>query len=204
MKETTKPVAFVAAGIVGAQAVFSLINDPGFLLRPPGAKSEEDFIARCITCGKCIEACPYVAIKVAPLTTGMSAGTPLIDAREQSCRLCEDFPCVAVCPTGALRDIEKRSNVRMGTAVVDEELCIAITKSIRCEVCYRTCPLINEAIDIEYRPREGDDKHVIFAPVVDAEKCVGCGLCVERCVVSDPAVAIRIEAPQGVSNGKKE
>jgi ferredoxin-type protein NapG len=197
-------VAYAAAGLVGAQAVFSLAFESDFLLRPPGAKSEKDFLARCITCGKCIEACPYVALKAAALNTGMSAGTPVIDAREQSCRLCENFPCVAACPTDALRDIAKRSDVRMGTAVIDEDLCIAITKSIRCEVCYRTCPLINEAIDIEYRPREGDSTHVIFAPVIDVEKCVGCGLCVERCVVSDPAVAIRIEAPQGVSDEKKE
>ena len=27
---------------------------------------------------------------------------------------------------------------------------------------------------------------------IDEDKCVGCGLCVERCVVSEPEVAIRI------------
>ena len=36
----------------------------------------------------------------------------------------------------------------------------------RCEVCYRACPLIDEAIRIDYRPREGDAIHAVFAPQV--------------------------------------
>ena len=80
-------------------------------------------------------------------------GTPMIDARAQACRLCEDFPCVEACPTNALRDIETRSDVKMGVAVIDEDLCIAF-QGMRCEVCYRTCPLIDEAIVIDYRLRE--------------------------------------------------
>jgi ferredoxin-type protein NapG len=182
--------------LVSGQAVFSLLHDPGFLLRPPGAHGEDDFLSRCVTCGRCIEACPHVALYAAPWETGISAGTPVIDARKQACRLCEDLPCVTACPTGALRDVTKRQDVRMGTAIIDEELCIALRIGVRCEVCYRSCPLINEAIDIELRPREGDVTHAVFAPVIDIERCVGCGLCVERCVVGDPAVAIRIEAPQ--------
>lgn len=189
----------LAAGLLGVQTLYNLISEPGFLLRPPGAQGEEDFRARCIGCGKCIEACPYVAIRVAPPVAGSAVGTPVIDAREQACRLCETFPCVAVCPTGALRDLTTRTEVRMGTAVIDDELCIAIKAGIRCEVCYRSCPLINQAIDIELRPRAGDNTHVIFAPVIDASQCVGCGICVERCVVSDPAVAVRIGVPQNLS-----
>jgi ferredoxin-type protein NapG len=195
-----KGIALLAAWLLGAQTLYNLINEPGFLLRPPGAQGEEDFRARCIGCGKCIEACPYVAIHAASPVTGSAVGTPVIDARGQACRLCEDFPCAAACPTGALRDVSTRADVRMGTAVIDDELCIAINAGVRCEVCYRSCPLINQAIDIELRPRAGDSTHMIFAPVIDASQCVGCGLCVERCVVSDPAVAIGI----GVSHKPSE
>jgi ferredoxin-type protein NapG len=191
-------IALVAAGTVGVQAAFNLLGNPGFLLRPPGAQGEDDFLSRCIGCGACIESCPYVAIHAAAWTAGIAAGTPVIDARRQACRLCEDFPCVLACPTGALRDTAARADVRMGTAAIDEELCIAIKAGIRCEVCYRSCPLIGQAIDIELRPREGDDTHSVFAPVVDEAHCVGCGLCVQRCVVSDPAVAISIGAPQNL------
>jgi ferredoxin-type protein NapG len=197
-----KGIALLSAGLLGAQMLYHLARTPGFLLRPPGAQGEDDFLARCIGCGRCIESCPYVAIRAASRMTGMAVGTPVIDAREQACRLCEDFPCVSACPTGALRNIASRTDVRMGTAVIDGELCIAISAGIRCEVCYRSCPLINQAIDIELRSREGDSTHVIFAPVIDETQCVGCGLCVERCVVSDPAVAIRIGAPQNVLEKK--
>jgi ferredoxin-type protein NapG len=193
-----KGIALLAAGLLGAQALYSLLGKPGFLLRPPGTQGEDDFLARCIGCGRCIEACPYIAIHAASPVSGTVVGTPVIDAREQACRLCEDFPCVEACPTGALRNVTVRTDVRMGTAVVDEEACIAISRGIRCEVCYRSCPLIDQAIRIELRPREGDNIHMLFAPVIDEESCVGCGLCVERCVVSDPTVAIGIEAPQNL------
>ena len=186
-------IAGIAAAIVGGQAVYLAAAGKGELLRPPGAQSESDFMARCVKCGKCLEACPYRAVHVAPGNAGAAAGTPVIDAREQACRLCEDFPCVAACPTGALRDVEARADVHMGTAVIEEDLCIAL-QGMRCEVCSRVCPLIDEAMTIDYRMREGDAIHAVFAPRIDREKCVGCGLCVERCVVGEPRVAIRIVA----------
>lgn len=186
-------IAGIAAAIVGGQAVYLAAAGKGELLRPPGAQSESDFMARCVKCGKCLEACPYRAVHVAPGNAGAAAGTPVIDAREQACRLCEDFPCVAACPTGALRDVEARADVHMGTAVIEEDLRIAL-QGMRCEVCYRVCPLIDEAMTIDYRMREGDAIHAVFAPRIDREKCVGCGLCVERCVVGEPRVAIRIVA----------
>jgi ferredoxin-type protein NapG len=194
-----KGIAVLFAGLLGGQVLYGLARQPGFLLRPPGAQGEEDFLARCIGCGRCIEACPYAAVRSAPFAVGPAAGTPVIDAREQACRLCEGFPCARACPTGALRGVSARTEVRMGTAVIDEGLCIAIDGGIRCEVCYRSCPLINQAIDIELRPRAGDSTHMLFAPVIDEEQCVGCGLCVERCVVGGSAPAIRIGPPQNAA-----
>lgn len=191
--ERTTIAAGAAAAILAANGIYYLARaDAGSeLLRPPGTQGESDFRARCIACGKCIEACPYGSIRPAGIGAGAAVGTPFIDARAHACRLCEDFPCVAVCPTGALRDAETRRDVHMGTPVIDEDLCIAF-QGMRCEVCYRVCPLIDEAISIDYRMREGDAIHAVFAPVIDEDVCPGCGLCVERCVVSDPEVAIRI------------
>lgn len=184
-------IAGASAALVAFQAVYYGTRGAVDLLRPPGARGEQDFSSRCVKCGKCIEACPYLAIKPARDNAGMAVGTPMIDARAQACRLCEDFPCVDACPTNALRDVEQRSDVKMGVAVIDEDLCIAF-QGMRCEVCYRTCPLIDEAIVIDYRLREGDAIHSVFAPVIQEDRCVGCGLCVERCVVSEPSMAIRI------------
>lgn len=183
--------AGIAAAAVVLQAAYCAIQGQTDLLRPPGAQSEDDFLSRCIKCGKCMLACPYQAIGAATFDEGMGAGTPVVEPRAQACRLCEDFPCVDACPTGALRDIEERSDVNMGVAVINQDLCIAF-QGMRCEVCYRACPLIDEAISIDYRMREGDSIHAVFAPTIDEDACVGCGLCVQRCVVSDPEVAISI------------
>ncbi len=184
-------IAGASAAIVALQAAAYALRGEADLLRPPGAQGEGDFLSRCVKCGKCIEACPYRSLSPASQGAGVAVGTPCIDAREQACRLCEDFPCVAACPTGALRDIDGRQDVRMGIAVIDEDLCIAF-QGMRCEVCYRACPLIDEAIVIDYRMREGDAIHSVFAPAIVQDACVGCGLCVERCVVGEPRTAIRI------------
>ncbi len=183
--------AICAACIVTAKAAFDVTRAGAKTLHPPGASPDGGFDSLCIKCGRCIEACPYGAIHAAPLECGAKAGQPIVNAREQACRLCEDFPCIGACPTGALSPLASRQDVRMGRAVIDEEACLSF-KGMRCEVCYRACPLIDVAIRIDYGAREGDDKHALFRPVVQ-DACVGCGLCVERCVVSDPGPAITID-----------
>ena len=201
-----KLIAGVAAVLVAAEGAFSVAaNASTNLLRPPGIQGEADFMARCIKCGKCIEACPYAALHAAGPTAGAAAGTPYIDAREQACRLCPDFPCVAVCPTQALRDVVERSDPKAGYARIDEEVCIAY-KGYRCEVCYRICPLIDRAITIDFQAMEEDDIHTKFIPTIDKDICTGCGLCVERCAVSDPCVPIRIvtRAEQERSGSRKQ
>lgn len=185
-------IAALATGMVGLSVLFDVAQAQARPLRPPGALPDGGFDSLCVRCGRCIEACPYQAIEAAPMSDGAAAGTPTLDVRSQACRLCADFPCIEACPTGALSPVAARQDVRMGTAVIDEELCLSY-KAMRCEVCYRACPLIDEAITIDARPREGDEIHAVFAPVVNEDACTGCGLCVQRCVVSDPACAIRIE-----------
>lgn len=187
-----KIIAGLAAAVVAAEGVAAVaMGSSSNLLRPPGIQSERDFMARCIKCGKCAEACPYAAVHMADAMQGSAAGTPFIDAREQACRLCLDFPCVKACPTGALRDVADRHDPHAGYAKIEEDVCIAY-KGYRCEVCYRICPLIDEAITIDFQAMENDSIHTKFIPTINEDVCTGCGLCVERCAVSEPYVPIRI------------
>lgn len=186
-----KYLPYAAAALLGVQAVAYIAHPTDGLIRPPGAQEEKGFSSRCVKCGRCIEACPYAAIVPASADAGSAVGSPTLDLRNQACRLCHDFPCAAACPTDALRDVAAVEDVDMGHAVIDEDLCIAL-QGMRCEVCYRACPLIDRAITIDYRLREGDSIHSVFAPVIDEQACVGCGLCVERCVIGQPEVAIKV------------
>lgn len=197
MSKISALVALAASFLAGFE-VLKRIGGDSFFLRPPGAGSEKEYLSKCIRCGKCIVACPYHILKAAGTEAGQSVGTPHFVAREGACKLCTDFPCVHVCPTGALSDIVERSDVRIGTAVINRDLCIAL-KGMRCEVCYRVCPLKDDAIYIKHQAREGDSIHTVFEPVVVKEHCVGCGICEERCVISSPALAIRVTPHSGIN-----
>ena len=179
----------VAGGIVGAQALLYATQSQDAYIRPPGQQGEQDFLSRCIRCGKCIEACPYESIHVCKDVANVASGTPIIEPRTKACRMCHDVPCVPACPTGALRDVESPRDINMGFAVIDLETCVSY-KGLRCEVCYRACPLIDEAISIDYRINPTDNIHAVFAPIIDEEVCTGCGLCVERCITDESSIRI--------------
>ena len=43
-----------------------------YVLRPPGALKEKDFLKACIKCGQCVEACPYDTLKLAQRGDGIA------------------------------------------------------------------------------------------------------------------------------------
>ncbi len=148
-------------------------------LRPPGALAEDDFAARCIRCGRCIEVCPYRALRPAGARLGLEAGTPFVSPREAPCHLC--MRCPPACPTGALEPLREPGRVRMGLAVVDRDRCYAHL-GIVCRSCVDACPLGAAAI------RQDED----LRPVV-TDGCAGCGVCEFRCPAEGSAIRVRPE-----------
>ncbi len=141
-----------AALAVGGLALYarSASSLPPTAIRPPGALDGEDFLAACVRCGLCVRECPYDTLRLAALGEDVATGTPYFIARHTPCEMCEDIPCVAACPTGALDDaLTDIDDARMGLAVLgDQESCLNFL-GVRCDVCYRVCPLIDEAISLE-------------------------------------------------------
>ena len=73
--------------------------------------------------------------------------------------------------------------------LVDQETCLNYL-GLRCDVCYRVCPLIDKAITLETRHNERTGKHAMFIPTVHADKCTGCGKCERACVLEEAAIKI--------------
>ncbi|MCC7487815.1 MAG: ferredoxin-type protein NapG [Burkholderiales bacterium] len=164
---------------------------PPQALRPPGALAEGAFQGACIRCGMCVRDCPYGILDLARPEQPIATGTPYFVARTGPCEMCEDVPCVKACPTGALdHGLTDIDAARMGLAVlVDQETCLNFL-GLRCDVCYRVCPLIDKAITLEPQHNARTGKHTLFIPVVHSDKCTGCGKCEKGCVLEEAAIKV--------------
>jgi ferredoxin-type protein NapG len=164
---------------------------PSDALRPPGALPEDEFLGACVRCGLCVRGCPYATLDLARFGGPIAVGTPFFTARRIACEMCEDIPCVAACPTGALdKQLKRIEDARMGLAVlIDQENCLNF-QGLRCDVCYRVCPLIDKAITLELQHNVRTGKHALFIPVVHSDQCTGCGKCEKSCVLEEAAIKV--------------
>lgn len=164
---------------------------PPAALRPPGALAEGLFLGACIRCGLCVRDCPYDILSLAKPEEPVASGTPYFVARHKPCEMCEDIPCVKACPTGALEHaLQDIGKARMGLAVlVDQENCLNFL-GLRCDICYRVCPLIDQALTLEQRLNPRTGKHALFIPVVHSDACTGCGKCEKACPLDEAAIKV--------------
>jgi ferredoxin-type protein NapG len=165
--------------------------NPAQALRPPGALDEAAFLSACIRCGLCVRDCPYNTLSLAPFASPVANGTPFYTARQVPCEMCDDIPCVKACPTGALSPrLTDIHDARMGIAVLsDHESCLNFL-GLRCDVCYRVCPVIDKAITLENIHNPRSDRHAMLLPTVHSEHCTGCGKCEKSCVLPEAAIKV--------------
>ena len=181
----------VSAGLLGGfvalrrgQAPVAGVRPDLGIVRPPGSLEEPDFLARCIRCTRCADACEAQCIRLFGAEAGDLYGTPHIVPEDKACTLC--LACTATCPTEAIVPLTSAEQAmtppaKMGVAVVDERLCVSHAGTGICGACHTICPFRNRAITQSFRN----------APTVHAEFCTGCGLCEEVCIVKDRR-AIRV------------
>ncbi len=194
---TRGAAAAAVGGVVWGGFVREGQNAP-LSLRPPGALPAQDFLGKCIRCGLCVEACPYDTLFLATPGDRAPTGTPSLTPRQVPCYLCTDIPCTVACPTGALDlasvtaedghslDVNR---TRIGVAVMDYHNCIAAW-GLRCDACYRACPLIDQALVLDYSRNKRTGRHAVLLPRVEPDVCTGCGLCERACVVEKAAIFV--------------
>jgi polyferredoxin len=183
-----------AAALIVARAPVAPKTRPPFRLRPPGAL-EDDLMSRCLRCGVCMRACPTNALQPALTEAGVEGlWTPVLIPRLGYC----DYACNAcgqVCPVQAIPLLgldEKRTQV-IGKAYIDQNRCLAWSDHTDCIVCEEMCPLPDKAIYLEeasFATVDGETVQV-KAPHVERGRCIGCGICENRCPVVGQA-AIRV------------
>lgn len=154
---------------------------------PPGAWSARHFAQHCTACQLCVSACPNNVLRP-------SAELPRLMQPEMSyergyCRP-ECTRCSEVCPTSAIKLISKedKSSTRIGHAVWVKANCVPLTDGVDCGNCARHCP----SGAILMVPSDASNPDSVKIPVVNTERCIGCGACENLCPAR-PFSAIYVE-----------
>ena len=158
-------------------------------LRPPGSIAERAFLEHCQRCGLCIQLCPTGFIKPALSEAGIEGvWTPVASAGNGYCEWnCNK--CTQVCPSGSIEklDLKKKQAFRIGTAVIDKDLCYTYADGFNCTVCQEQCPVPQKAIlfrDAETWNYQGR-KVRVRQVYIDPDRCTGCGICQHVCPRTD-------------------
>ena len=193
------------------------------LIRPPGAVAEDEFLAGCIRCFRCQDACERGAIRFFTENHGELYHTPYVDPSVVACNVC--MKCTKVCPTGVLKpmEIEQRGEVDMATVELEVDRCLSYKAETRYdERAERWEVQMTPSLDPVELPDASDptftrrgpcgecymvcplkEKAItrkpgeFFSPIV-LDQCIGCGLCEEICrqiIRGEPA--IRVTATRG-------
>ena len=156
-------------------------------LVPPGAKGLRNMRTRCTGCQLCVSVCPNQVLR--PSTKLETLMQPEMSYERGYCRP-ECTKCSEVCPAGAILKLTPadKSATQIGHAVWVEKNCVPLRDKVECGNCARHCP--TGAITMV--PSDADDADSLKIPVVNVERCIGCGACENLCPAR-PFSAIYVE-----------
>lgn len=154
---------------------------------PPGSGSAERFASKCTGCQLCVSVCPNEVLR--PSTDITRLMQPEMFYERGYCRP-ECTKCSEVCPTDAIHLIDRaeKSSTQIGHAVLIPDNCIVNRDHVQCGNCARHCP----SGAIVMVPKDPDNPDSLRLPVVNVERCIGCGACENLCPAR-PFSAIYVE-----------
>ena len=154
---------------------------------PAGAQGRRHMARHCTGCQLCVSVCPNQVLRPSgKLETLMQ---PEMSYERGYCRP-ECTKCAEVCPAGAIFHITAadKSATQIGHAVWIRENCVPLTDGVDCGNCARHCPT-NAITMVAADPETADSPKI---PVVNTERCIGCGACENLCPAR-PFSAIYVE-----------
>ncbi|MBU1752621.1 4Fe-4S dicluster domain-containing protein [bacterium] len=172
----------IGAGIISALVVRVVpCSRDKYLIRPPGSIPEDRFKVACIRCGACTKVCISHGLVPDFFGSGLiGLGSPRLMPRIGAC---EDYCnlCGQVCPSGAIQKLseDEKQKKKIGTAVIDTKRCLAYKEGKLCLICDEQC--LYNAVNMDAKKR----------PIINKKKCIGCGVCENKCPVNGEA-AIRV------------
>jgi ferredoxin len=172
-------------GLIAGVAIPKMLKPPpDNVIRPPATVEPILLNTICCRCGNCIKACPTGIIMPSTDYSDIPGWmTPAVSFRSgyclETCNLCS-----RVCPTGAITlfSVGAKKQLFMGTAVIHLEDCLLFNNK-ECVKCKESCKY--EALEFVAK-----ENILNMIPVVDKNKCVGCGACEVIC----PSDCIEIRA----------
>jgi len=148
------------------------------VLRPPYGFTESLFQSECSTCESkaCVASCDEQIIFI------QKDGTPRLDFSKSGCTFCE--ACASACEANVLSLENTHTSEHINALFrISTEACVA-HHGVICFSCKEPC--IDDAILF----------NGLFNPVIDTDKCTGCGFCLGRCpteAISYDAIAMAIQ-----------
>lgn len=156
-------------------------------VKPPGSWSAVYFERRCTACQLCVSVCPNQILRPSGKLSQLMQ--PEMSFERGYCRP-ECTQCSEVCPAGAIKPVDtaEKSAIQIGHAVWIKENCVVNRDNVTCISCERNCP----TGAIQRIARDPEDENSLKIPVIDTERCIGCGACENLCPAR-PFSAIYVE-----------